>query len=350
MLTLLAAFALQASEPAVDFSGVQEPLGGEPTQVLVLGTTHLNQLPEGAFDPSHLALVLERLEAFAPDIIAIEAVSGRTCDGIERYPHLYGDVFDRYCWDPAPALEGLGMSRLDAAAAVYETSQDWPEDPTPADRRRFAALQFGAGDAWPALVQWARLDPSERLAADGVTEALAERLDRLLNSRNENNQIGVALAVRLGLETLAPMDDHSADAIYAYSPDTLGPVIQSVWSADVPGVDEQRARARSYLGSAEGLLAGYRFINSPDYQRMTISADFGRAAATPDEDAVARHYVAWWQTRGLRMAANVIEAAGNQPGARVLVIVGSSHKPYFDAYLDQMHDVELISVDAVLHD
>jgi len=34
----------------------------------------------------------------------------------------------------------------------------------------------------------------------------------------------------------------------------------------------------------------------------------------------------------------------------VLVIVGSSHKAYFDAYLDQMHDWELIGVDAVLHD
>jgi len=28
--------------------------------------------------------------------------------------------------------------------------------------------------------------------------------------------------------------------------------------------------------------------------------------------------------------------------------VGSSHKAYFDAYLDQMHDVELVSVEAVL--
>lgn len=58
----------------------------------------------------------------------------------------------------------------------------------------------------------------------------------------------------------------------------------------------------------------------------------------------------WWQTRGLRMAANVIKAAGNHPGATVLVIVGASHKPCFDACPDQRHDVELVSLDAVLHD
>jgi hypothetical protein len=50
------------------------------------------------------------------------------------------------------------------------------------------------------------------------------------------------------------------------------------------------------------------------------------------------------------MAANVLEAAGNQPGAKVLVITGSSHKSYFDLYLDQMHDIELVSIESVLGD
>ncbi|MAL09893.1 MAG: hypothetical protein CMF74_09535 [Maricaulis sp.] len=350
MLTLIASFVLQASDPAVDFSGIQDPLGGEPTRVLVLGTSHLNQLPEEAFHPSHLTLVLERLEAFAPDIIAIEAVGGRTCDQIGRYPHLYAGVYENYCRDPAPALDVLGMTQPEADAAVFETLNAWPEAPVAADRRRLAALLYGAGEAWSAALQWAQLDAEDRIAADGVSEALLEQLERLVASRNENNLIGVELGVRLGLETLAAMDDHSADAVYARAPDTLGPVIQSVWSTDVPGDAEMRAQAQSYLGSPEGVLAGYRFLNSPEFQQGTIAADFGLAAATPDEDAVARQYVAWWQTRGLRMAANVIEAAGNHPGATVLVIVGSSHKPYFDAYLDQMHDVELVSVDVVLND
>jgi len=48
------------------------------------------------------------------------------------------------------------------------------------------------------------------------------------------------------------------------------------------------------------------------------------------------------------MAANIVEAAGNRPDAKVLVIVGASHKPYFEAYLDQMHHIELVDVDEVL--
>ncbi len=352
MLSFLAAatLSLQPATPGIDFSGVQDPLGGEPTQALVLGSPHLRQLPEGAFEPGHISLVLDRLEAFGPDIIAIEAIDGRGCDALRRYDALHSGVADRYCFDPAPALEALGLSFPEAVAGMEAALADFPEAPTAQQRREFALLFFAAGEPWSAAVQWAYLADGERVAADGVSAALADRFTRLTQSFNENNQIGVRLAVRLGLERLHAMDDHSADIIQHRAPDTLGPVIQSVWQTNVPGTDEMRAEAQGYLGSAERMVAGYRFINSPAYQQMTINNDFGLAAATPDEDAVARHYVAWWQTRGLRMAANVVEAAGNEPGAQVLIITGASHKAYFDAYLDQMQDWQLVSVDAVLHD
>lgn len=350
MLTFLSVFALQAAEPAIDFSGVQEPLGGSPTQVLVLGTTHLNQLPEDAFDPADLALVLDRLEAFDPDIIAIEAVGGRACDEIERYPHLYGEVYQRYCPDTGPALEVLKMTRPEASAEAFALSEAWPDTPSASDRRRLALFQLGAGEPWSAALQWAQLEEGERVAADGLTPELVAGLNRRLLSRNENNQIGVVLGARLGLDGLATMDDHTADSVYARAPEALWPAVQGIWQNAPAEAIAFREELPQYLGSPERVLAGYRVLNSARAQELTIRADFGAAAASPVGDGVARQYVAWWQTRGLRMAANVVEAAGNEPGARVLVIVGASHKAYFDAYLDQMHDWELIEVDEILHD
>ena len=49
------------------------------------------------------------------------------------------------------------------------------------------------------------------------------------------------------------------------------------------------------------------------------------------------------------MVANIRATSGNHPGARVLVIVGASHKAYFDAYLDMMHEVKLVDPATVLH-
>lgn len=350
-LTAYAALTLaQATEPDIDFSGVQDPLGGAPTQVLVLGTAHLNQLPEGALSPGDLDLVLERLEAFAPDIIAIEAIGGRGCDELRRYAGLYEGLADQYCRDPQPALDALGMSQPEAFIEARARLQDFPDAPSASERRAMALLLYGAGEPWSAALHWAQLEEAERLAEDGLTEALVEAFNAMLASRNENAVLAVALGAELGLDHLATMDDHTADSIYAHAPDTLGPTIQSVWAQSDPEVDGVFEEARTYLGSPERVLAGYRFINAPRYQRATIAGDFGLAAATPDHDAVARQYVSWWQTRNLRMAANIVEAAGNQPGAKVLVIVGASHKAYFDAYLDQMQDWQLVSVDAVLAD
>ena len=61
-----------------------------------------------------------------------------------------------------------------------------------------------------------------------------------------------------------------------------------------------------------------------------------------------RRYVAWWQTRNLRMVASLVAAGADAPGGKVLAIVGASHKPYYDAYLDQMHDVRLGDAGALL--
>jgi hypothetical protein len=350
MLAVLASLALQSAEPVIDFSGVQEPLGGEPTRVLVLGTLHFEQLPGEVFDPVHLDGLLDRLEGLGPDIIAVEAVNGRTCDQIARYPHLYEGVYEDYCRSPEPALEGLGMTQPEADAAAFEMLNTWPEAPSAAERRRLAALLYGAGEVWSAAVQWAHLDTAERIEADGVSAALLERLDRMLTSVNENNLLGVELATRLRLDILTAMDDHTADSVYARAPAALDDVIGHMFSNPPAEPMAVRRGIMDYLGSDELGVPGHRFLNSPIYQHAVVASDFGHAASLPDEGAVARQYVAWWQTRGLRMAANVIEAAGNQPGATVLVIVGAGHKPYFDAYLDQMHDIELLSVDEVLAD
>lgn len=349
VLAALCASTLLTAEAQIrDFSGVQHDLAGRATQVLVLGTAHLNQLPEEAFAPEHLSLVLERLEAFDPDIIAIESVNGRTCDMLVQYEPLYPDVADTYCREPEMALETLGLTIPQAFAAALTETDALDETATAAERRRLAALWYGAGEPWTAGLQWAKLSEADRIEDESVSEALKETLDKMLLSRNENNQIGIELAERLGLETLLTMDDHSADFVLARAPETLWPTMQEVWGQENPEADAVLAEGQQYFGSADRVLLGYRFMNSVRYQDAIIANDFGAAASTAKNDAVSRQYLAWYQARGLRMAANVIEGAGNQPGARVLVIVGASHKSYFDAYLDQMHDVEIISVDDVL--
>jgi hypothetical protein len=96
------------------------------------------------------------------------------------------------------------------------------------------------------------------------------------------------------------------------------------------------------------MLSYYRFTNRPATLRAYVTLDYRRAMNTPSPASYGRVYNAWWDTRNLRMVSNIRAAFGNQPGARVLNVVGASHKAYYDAYLDMMADVKLIDAEAVL--
>jgi hypothetical protein len=97
------------------------------------------------------------------------------------------------------------------------------------------------------------------------------------------------------------------------------------------------------------MLALYRFINRPDVLRKQIDADMGAAMREDSPGHLARVYVAGWETRNLRMVANVRATFRERPGARVLCIVGATHKPWFDSLLGQMQGVQIVDVEKVLH-
>lgn len=337
---------LQA-EPAVDFSGVDPRLAAPATEVLVLGTPHLDQI-DTPYPLELLEPLLKDLADFDPDIIAIESLSGQTCEILTRYPNRYPGVAERYCFSALPALEALGLDRPAAVDALAQERERLSAPTRPEDRRRLAALYLATGNEWSAVVQWRQLAPDERTPADGLTAALVERLEGLMRSRDESNLIAATLAARLGLQGVHPMDDHTADIILARSDPRVWSIVASLWGKNIGDVSGKEAAAVGRIGQPGAVKDFYRLLNSPEMQDLYVRNDFAQAATASGDTIAARDYLAWWQARNLRMAANIVEAAGNRPDARVLVIVGASHKAYFEAYLDQMHHIKLVSVDNVL--
>ena len=339
------AYSKPAASNQVDLAAVGQGFAGPRTQVAVLGSTHLSGLPKD-YDLKALEPLLERLAAFKPELIAIEAVSGEGCDHLSRYHELFDGAAESYCADTDAARQATGLDVRAAVVAVRQRYADWPAQPTPAQRRSLASLLLAANERASALAQWLQLAPAERRAGDGLAPALVAQLDKLATSaRNENYRIGAVLAARLGLQRVYAVDDHSADRITA---DAGGKpyeaAVKAVWAAAPYPFAE---REQAYLDRGD-LLGLYRSLNAPDTQRAAIAADFGGNLREPSPERYGRQYVAWWEARNLRMAANLREAFGNRPGIRVLDIVGSSHKPYLDAYLSQMHDVEVLDVQALL--
>lgn len=345
----LAALALSLSAQStlaqsVDFSEFKQDLDGPRTEVLVLGTPHLSGMPD-SFKPEQLGPLLARLARFKPAIITIEALSGETCDQLQRYVAIYPDIAKDYCRDTDAGKAATGLDVPAAVAEVEKTLAAWPEHPTPAQRRRLIALFAAANDRASMLVQWLQLPAAERRVGDTLDAGLLAQIDKIAQSKNENTLIAATLAARLGLQRVYAVDDHTADGVSVKAGPRLDETMQAIWaqSADAPILARMKA-----VDNADDILAAYRFYNSPEVQHDAIAIDFGAALKHRSPLHDGRQYVAWWETRNLRMVANIRAAIGNQPGAKVLSIVGASHKPYFDAYLGLMHDIDVVDIEPLL--
>lgn len=330
-----------------DTSRRKGPRSGPPNQLLVVGSTHLSGMP-ATFRPEQLGPVLDKLAAWRPQAIAIEAVSGSQCDFMRHYLDRYKDSIESYCWDPVPAAKATGLDVPTATAAWNRVLATWPAAPLPADRRRLAALFLAGGESACALVQWLRLPENERHAGEGLDTVLVARLERLRTRNDESLLIAAALAARLGLERVYAIDDHTADAPVA---DEKGyeAVISKAW--DNAAMAKRKARDAALtarLGQPGAMLAMYRDYNRADQAKLIFLSDFGAALEEPSAARFGRDYVGYWETRNLRMASNIRDMFAVQPGIRGLIVVGASHKPYLERYLDQMHDMTVIDAEDVL--
>jgi len=333
----------------VDLSVLDASMAGPRAQVLVLGSVHLSGMSKD-FKPASLEPVLERLAAFKPDVITIENIPGEGCDLLARHPAVYPpDNVAPYCNNTDAAKKATGLDVPAAIAEVNRTLAQWPAQPTPVQRRHLAALFLAANDSSSAVVQWLQLPQAEQHAGDGLDDALVALLAKRGSRNNESDQIAARLAARLGLQRVHPIDDHTGDNVTVADEEAYGNAVQKAWEAARPKAKPMRDHEEE-LKKGGDMLALYRYVNSPEVMRIAIDADFGAAMRDPSSQHYGQLYVAGWETRNLRMVANIRAAFREHPGARVLSIVGSSHKPWFDDLLGRMQGVDVVDVEKILRD
>jgi len=321
-----------------------------PTQVVVLGTPHLSTIEH--LQSEWLEPLLGRLASWKPQQIMIEGLSGPECYLLRRYEKSWPETANSYCKRveviSALAAKSTGLDMPAAEAAAEQAVRKLGPGSTSGDRRRAATLFAAAGNLGSAATQWLRLSQEERRIGDGIDTELAQALDDLVGRRNENYLIAAALAARLGHERLYPTDDHISDRIQAEAPPGLEEVLGALWSGERPPLAVQAQAMEKALDSGSAVLTYYRFLNRPQVGEAFVRADMEKAFKTPSAGEHGRRYVAWWEARNLRMVANIRAALGAQPGGRALVIVGNTHKPYFDSYLKLMHEVRVLPTSQVI--
>jgi hypothetical protein len=263
---------------------------------------------------------------------------------MRRQGERHAEAVEAFCYDPAAAGRAAGLDVPAANAEAERLLANWPATPSAAQRRRLALVFLAAGEPASATVQWFRLPAAERRVGQGLTDELEVFLQAQLTQKNETALIAAQLAARSGLERVWSVDDQSFVGA-AIDDKAYGEAVARAW--DNPATKARIAAEQALhagIGKADGLLNLYRAHNAPSLAALAYESDWGATLTEPSEQAYGRRYVAYWETRNLRMVANIREVLGRAPGTRLVAIVGASHKPYYEAYLNQMRDVALVDL------
>ncbi|MDP1977192.1 DUF5694 domain-containing protein [Undibacterium sp.] len=331
------------AQAQLDLTALDRDMTGPRAQVLVLGTVHLRSMP-ASFNPASLGGVLDKLAKFKPEIITIETESGEECDMAARHVAKYGAD---YCASVEAARLATGLDAPAAMAEADKMLKAWPEQATAAQRRRLAALFLASYDTASAYVQWLQLAETERRAGDGLNEVLIAQLTQTAKRNNESYQIAARLAAQLGLQRVHAVDNHTGDRIDVADIKAFVRSIESAWASGNTGLNVRKKR-EDELTLANDLLPLYRYINEPESLRIYAEANIIPSMRAKSAEGYPQMWVAGWEIRNLRMVGNIRETFRERPGARVLSIVGVSHKPWFDSWLGQMQGVEIVDAFDIL--
>jgi len=324
----------------------------EKTKVLVLGTVHLGgsrdvvQMEISEFSHAALASLLNVLASFHPDFVGIEHYSPETIAWMVCMQGREEVEASLPFTKLAHRMQGeLGLSWRQAQDRAHRLLQQLEQDLE--KRGKVVAYLLASYDWYSALLQWAYLPKTFRETYHSLPETIREALETDLASREEAVSIGLSLARRLKHQRIYSIDD----GIEGDLPD---PTQLQAFLAELEASEEVRAFIEQLQEKvkAEGerlvhymkqgnLLPFYREWNAPEALQNSVEQwrVFFRTGFVSGLD---RARVAMWEVRNIHMAANIRKVTALKPGGRMLVIVGVAHKPFLDAYLQSLVDIELV--------
>ena len=320
-----------------------------PAEVLVLATPHLSGV-EGV-TASHVEHVVAALAAFAPKAVVVEALPPHTIEAMQQQADQHPEALDAFVGprfrelalesqrmlgvDPAAARKALASECAKALPATAEaslrcirlTAATW-------DKPWADYLVWRHGRQWPASVP------------EGM---LGDRIGRIAKSTNENELIAARLADQFGHPRLYGMDDHPGEDVYGPVFEALVPAIgqskaYASFKAEARVIKEAGERTRQAV-AAEDLLPLYRWFNSPEHSGLVLDEEWRLFVDRDLPRGPGQARIGLWDVRNLAMVSNVLRVVSRHPGERVLVIVGASHKPFFDDYLQRSIGVRVRQFD-----
>lgn len=317
------------------------------TRILILGTTHLQQIKE--FEKPMLDEVILKLDTFNFDVICIEKMPGELLNDIasrndNSFDELTKGPFGAEFLALADTVQ-KAMNITFTEAQNYILAQAKKRNFTPAERKELLFYYLAVTDLPSAVLQYVCIGDYSVFTTE-FEKYIAAIIEKKTNGHNEYYSLAVPLAKKENINKLEPIDNFQDEALLLkYYPEFI--TDYTAHSEELNRISELPVYQKSDRLLQEGIRTNdlselYTYLNSDEYKQQDYEGQWAIWLKTDFSSGSDRARYSLWEMRNLQIAANIMNVAARNPGKRILVIIGASHKGFLEKYLRQTEDVEVL--------
>ncbi len=193
---------------------------------------------------------------------------------------------------------------------------------------------------------------NERLAIDKLDKKVLDFFSEHVHESNENVSIGLTLARKLNHQRVYCINDHRDKEDFIKVADRISEMFgkneylkTQPWK---PLLDELTDRQNKAIQAGD-LLPFYLWMNSEEYVKKDVNSQWQIMFEANLPNGLAQTRIAFWDVRNFGIAANIRRAMALNPGKKILVIIGATHKIFLDALFRECMDVKVVQLKDYAH-
>ncbi|MBT3252162.1 MAG: hypothetical protein HN729_09895 [Candidatus Marinimicrobia bacterium] len=324
-------------------------IASEKTKVLILGTPHLNQIPN--FQPKMLDNLVIKLDSLKFDAVCIENMPGELLYDIEsREDSAYTYIVEHIAGLRFALADSMQVNLGIGFVESEKNAKDLLKKETLADADRVQLIEYliASTDIYSATLQYKLIKEKSTFDGSNISQYTMAVIEKYGDDLNEISSLALRLASNQNLQKLEYIDNLQDESfLYKHFPNFTEDFTDNQELFKDIGNSPVFLKFNELITSGitdEDLLDVYLFMNSEEYMIQDYEAQHVIWLNSNFESGTDRARYSLWEMRNIQITANILKTCAFYPGKNVIVIIGASHKSFIEKYLKQVPDIELLEL------